>query len=188
MLSFSDTGRRVPEHPSCIWLLCHKSVKETSQPDLNSCSGCHTPNTRAFECWDQNPFTSWAAPLVQWSHLTHCTPHSHTHTRLPHPSAHSAEEPKISTCGPLSSHSPRQHKLFLLPSLPLLLCLPVSIPLADPFFCNAWLFTASCLRLTPRAQSAPQSASICKLSYLRQIFIQQKNTHAHTGGGRMKAK
>lgn len=63
-LSFSDT-ERILEHPSHIWLLCHKSVKETSQPD-HSHSGCHTPNTRDFECWDQSPFTSRAAPVIQW--------------------------------------------------------------------------------------------------------------------------
>lgn len=143
VFSFSDTEKRVLEHPSCILLLCHKSVKETSQHD-HSCSGCQTLNTRLFECWDQSPFTSWAAPVVGRVPVWVPTCPAHTQTRLPHRSIHGAGTEKhlswhfqggawTRAHGLLSPHSPSPHKSwsFLLSSLRLLLCLPVSIhPLA----------------------------------------------------------
>lgn len=89
VFSFSDTEKRVLEHPSCILLLCHKSVKETSQHD-HSCSGWQTLNTRLFECWDQCPFTSWAAPVVGRVPVWVPTCPAHTQTRLPHHSIHGA--------------------------------------------------------------------------------------------------
>lgn len=99
----------------------------------------------------------------------------------------SEESPEQRACGLLSPHSPSPHKSrsLLLLSLWLLLCFPVSIHPAGPLVCKGWQFMASCLGLPPRAQPAPQSASVCKLSYLQRI-IQQRNTHEYTEGGRMK--
>lgn len=116
MLSFSDT-ERILERPSHIWLLCHKNVKETSQPD-HSHSGCHTPNTRDLECWDQSPFTSRAAPVIQWIPVwppSHPLTHSHQAPSLLH-SQHSNTKPAqlVPQSWYLHEGAQRTHKLLSL--------------------------------------------------------------------------
>lgn len=143
VFSFSDTEKRVLEHPSCILLLCHKVLRKLpsmtihalagrlSTPDSLS-AGTKAPSPRGQLQWsDVSPFESPHALLtLRPGFLT--VPFTGQEQKNIWAGT-SKEEPEQRAHGLLSLHSPSPHKSwsFLLPSLRLLLCLPVSIhPLA----------------------------------------------------------